>query len=124
MAKSVVFTILGLLVSLGFLGGWYHTSPAQGSGWLLFAAAVAAIGLLNHIRATGLAVIAGLVLTASFGFTWYNGRVLADSGWVLFVCIVSALGLIEGGDAVVSRPTKNNAGTGGGTNTGSGGNAK
>jgi len=116
MAKSVVFTILGVLVSLGFLGGWYHTSPAEGSGWLLFAAIVAAIGLLNHIRATGLAVIAGLVLTASFGFTWYCGRVLEDSGWVLFVCIISALGLLEGINAVVSRPT-NNGGTGGGANT-------
>ena len=115
MAKSVVFTVLGVLVSLGFLGGWYHTSPDEGSGWLLFAAIVAAVGLLNHIRATGLAVIAGVVLTASFGFTWYFARAFEFSGWVLFVCIISALGLIEGVNAVVSRPT-NGGGNSGGTN--------
>ncbi|MBY0359767.1 MAG: hypothetical protein K2W82_17325 [Candidatus Obscuribacterales bacterium] len=90
---SLLTHLVVLAVIIGFLHLWHRTSPAEGSGWALFAAVVIALTVRSHNPNAGLVFYGALA--AAFGYTWHIAREKADSGWVLVGCILAAVSTIS-----------------------------
>lgn len=54
MARKTLLTLVSVIVSMGFLGGWYYAQPAEGSGWLLFVAVLFALVISTLILLDGI----------------------------------------------------------------------
>lgn len=87
MNKNVAVNLVVGVIALLALVGWYITSPAFGSGWLIFAAYVATGVFTGSTTASnqipplsvGLITLSFSVLSA---LLWFTGQDLANSGWV------------------------------------------
>lgn len=104
--RALAVTVLGTLVALGALAGWYYTAPAEGSGWILFVAFLGSLGLIENIRGFGLATFAALTITVASGVLWYLTRNLDNSGWVLFLAVLCGLSTFSGLNALADTATK------------------
>lgn len=83
--------LAALAASFGFVYLWYKTSPADGSGWAMFAAVVLALGSGSADAGQMVQTVTGLAATGGFGFAWYRTRDKEYSGWLLACAILGAL---------------------------------
>jgi len=86
--------LLGATIIFSFVYLWYRTSPANGSGWALFAAIIIAV-FMNSPANQAVGVVIYGILTVGFGASWYFTRSKEYSGWLLFVAILSAFCTVD-----------------------------
>ena len=95
MLRKIPLAIAIVSASVAFLAAWLYSQPAPNSGWLLFAAIVAAFSSVNYVRENLICAFVTSALAASFGFVWFTHQGTADIGWTLFAAIICGLGLIN-----------------------------
>ena len=104
--KGTLSTVLGTVLCVGAIAAWAYVAPAAGAGWILFAAFIGCLGLLNSINKPALHTVAGAVITVAAGAAWYANSALPHAGWLLFLAILGALRTFTSLNSTVSNDTK------------------
>lgn len=101
---------IGTTLVVATIAAWFFMAPDASSGWLIFAAYVAAAAVSGYNRHSLIAVVAGAgTVSGSAAAVWYLGNIngYSDSGYLLgLAVIVTLVALYRIGK--VSRNSSNN----------------